>query len=514
MKQPTCLPEGEDINENNSGGLNEVQVTNHENNVPVTACSSWSWFPNAPTMVQQASQVTHINHGTSQSSYLPSQAPGPVGGSLENFIEIMEVQQAYLCALNDPDQVTPMRLIHQSPQALRNHYADDIRQMSHSGKIKRTFGSSQMQHSRWDNINYSGGVQQTTRSPMDKTFRIICIKGQISALCANSHGSRLIQDALETATPEEIIMVYEEIIPYARILTMDAFANYTIHKLLEYGPQFYKRKFISNLIGHVIPLSLHINGCRVIQKSFEVADHEVKVQMANEFCGRVLKCAHDQYANHVLQKCMECVPAQHIQFIFRSFCRKAEEFSATSYGCHVIKKVLTFCNNPQIYQTLVSEIMEAVVKLASDPFGNYVVQHIIEHGGPVDRSLIVKKLNGHFLSMSYQKHASNVIEKCLTFGNLEDRRLITTEILTGEDSEHIDHLLDMICNMYANFVIQKLVTAADKGQLRMLVEVAQRNMDTIMKCPHGRQVLAHIQKVLTDRGMSSDIQGYVPGQSS
>ncbi|GJN29010.1 hypothetical protein PR202_gb17195 [Eleusine coracana subsp. coracana] len=59
--------------------------------------------------------------------------------------------------------------------------------------------------------------------------------------------------------------------------------------------------------------------------------------MANEFCGRVLKCARDQYANHVLQKCMECVPAQHIQFIFRSFCRKAEEFSATSYGCDVIK---------------------------------------------------------------------------------------------------------------------------------------------------------------------------------
>lgn len=71
---------------------------------------------------------------------------------------------------------------------------------------------------------------------------------------------------------------------------------------------------------------------------------------------------------------------------------------------------------------------------------------------------------------------------------------------------------DMICNMYANFVIQKLVTAADEGQLRVLVEVAQRNMGTIMRYPHGRQVLAHIQKVLTDRRMQSDIQGYVPGQ--
>ncbi|GJN05196.1 hypothetical protein PR202_ga22805 [Eleusine coracana subsp. coracana] len=64
--------------------------------------------------------------------------------------------------------------------------------------------------------------------------------------------------------------------------------------------------------------------------------------MANEFCGKVLKCARDQYANHVLQKCMECVPAQHIQFIFRSFCRKAKALSITPCGCRVIQVGICF----------------------------------------------------------------------------------------------------------------------------------------------------------------------------
>jgi pumilio RNA-binding family len=72
-------------------------------------------------------------------------------------------------------------------------------------------------------------------------------------------------------------------------------------------------------------------------QAFEVADHDLKVEMANEFRGKVLKCARNQYANHVVQRCMECVPAQDIKFIFRSFCTKAKELSTTAYGCHIIQ---------------------------------------------------------------------------------------------------------------------------------------------------------------------------------
>ncbi|KAK3120760.1 hypothetical protein QOZ80_9AG0693310 [Eleusine coracana subsp. coracana] len=360
-----------------------------------------------------------------------------------------------------------------------------------------------MQHSGRDAINHSGNLQQRLRSPVHNTLRIIHVKGKIAGLCADPDGSRVIQHALETATVGEIIMVYEEVTPYARMLTIDVFGNYAIQKLLEHGPEFYKKKFISNLTGHVLPLSLHMYGCRVIQKAFEVADPDLKVQMANEFCGKVLKCARDQYANHVLQKCMECVPAQHIQFIFRSFCRKAKALSITPCGCRVIQKVLSFCNNPEIYHTIVSEIVEAIVKLALDPFGNYVVQHVVEHGGPSERSMIVKKFDGRVVSMSYHKYASNVIEKCLVFGSLEDRQQMTTEILNA--GQHFDHLPGMMCHLYANFVIQKMVTAADEGQLGLLVEVAHRNMAMIMRHQHGRLVLAHIQKVLGERGMRLDM---------
>jgi transcription initiation factor TFIID subunit TAF12 len=53
----------------------QIQMSNHEVNVPVSACISSSWFSNALTTVVQASHVMLNNHGRSQTSNLPSHAP-------------------------------------------------------------------------------------------------------------------------------------------------------------------------------------------------------------------------------------------------------------------------------------------------------------------------------------------------------------------------------------------------------------------------------------------------------
>jgi hypothetical protein len=93
-------------------------------------------------------------------------------GCLDDTTDIMAVHRAYLCALQDPDQVTAVRLLHQSPHNLENHYAGYISQMPHSRGT---------QHSRQESINHSGTVQGMSGSPTD-TFGIISSKGQIADL--------------------------------------------------------------------------------------------------------------------------------------------------------------------------------------------------------------------------------------------------------------------------------------------------------------------------------------------
>lgn len=58
---------------------------------------------------------------------------------------------------------------------------------------------------------------------------------------------------------------------------------------------------------------------------------------------------------------------------------------------------------------------------------------MLEHGKPHERSAIVKQLTGQIVQMSQQKFASNVVEKCLTFGTPTERQILVNEMLGSTD---------------------------------------------------------------------------------
>ena len=58
---------------------------------------------------------------------------------------------------------------------------------------------------------------------------------------------------------------------------------------------------------------------------------------------------------------------------------------------------------------------------------------MLQYGKPHERSAIISQLAGQIVKMSQQKYASNVVEKCLTFGSPEERQLLVNEILGSVD---------------------------------------------------------------------------------
>ncbi len=51
-----------------------------------------------------------------------------------------------------------------------------------------------------------------------------------------------------------------------------------------------------------------------------------------------------------------------------------------------------------------------------DPFGNYVVQYVLELGHVEATATIMKQLYDHYPDLAQQKFSSNVVEKCLKLG--------------------------------------------------------------------------------------------------
>ena len=62
-----------------------------------------------------------------------------------------------------------------------------------------------------------------------------------------------------------------------------------------------------------------------------------KTQLVHELDGHVMRCVRDQNGNHVIQKCIECVPAEKIGFIISAFKGQVPGLSTHPYGCRVIQ---------------------------------------------------------------------------------------------------------------------------------------------------------------------------------
>lgn len=72
-------------------------------------------------------------------------------------------------------------------------------------------------------------------------------------------------------------------------------------------------------------------------QALEVVDVDQQTQLVSELDGHVMRCVRDQNGNHVIQKCIECVPPDKIHFIISAFYSQVVTLSTHPYGCRVIQ---------------------------------------------------------------------------------------------------------------------------------------------------------------------------------
>jgi len=83
---------------------------------------------------------------------------------------------------------------------------------------------------------------------------------------------------------------------------------------------------------------------------YQALEHVLTDQQAvvvKELDGNVLKCVKDQNGNHVIQKAIERVPAEQVQFIIDAFHGQVYNLATHPYGCRVIQRIFEHCTESQ-----------------------------------------------------------------------------------------------------------------------------------------------------------------------
>ncbi|KAF5380963.1 hypothetical protein D9615_003970 [Tricholomella constricta] len=279
------------------------------------------------------------------------------------------------------------------------------------------------------------------------------IFGHIVEFSGDQHGSRFIQQKLESATTEEKQAVFDEIVPSNTLqLIQDV-----IQKLFEHGTQVQKTRLAQTMEGHILFLSSQMYGCRVVQKAVEYVLPDQQAIFVRELEPHVLKCVKDPNGNHVIQKLIERVSPDRLGFV-HIFRGNVYDLATHPYGCRVLQRCLEHLPEENT-RPLMEELHKYSTTLMQDQFGNYVVQYILEHGKPRDRALVISKLHGQILMMARHKFASNVCEKALMCADAESRRKLVDEIITLKP-DGVSPITSMMKDQFANYVLQRAMIVA------------------------------------------------------
>lgn len=351
--------------------------------------------------------------------------------------------------------------------------------------------------SRRKRDGYRSPLLEDFRNNKSKKFELKDLYGHIVEFSGDQHGSRFIQQQLESASADEKTAIFEEIRPSSLQLMTDVFGNYVVQKFFVHGSNLQKSVLAKQMEGHILSLSLQMYGCRVVQKAIEYVDTAKQAHLINELDKHVLRCVKDQNGNHVIQKAIEKIPPVHIQFIINAFNEQVYQLATHPYGCRVIQRMLEHCEEAQA--AVLAELHKYAYHLIQDQYGNYVIQHVLEQGAPNDKEAMVQVITQNVLTFSRHKFASNVVEKCVIYGNRRQRRGLIEEIATEREDGTLP-ITVMMKDQFANYVIQKLLDVSEGEDFDLLVSIIKPHLASLKKYSYGKHLASIERLVLLSEG--------------
>eukprot|EP00746_Dinoflagellata_sp_MGD_P155883 gnl/MRDRNA2_/MRDRNA2_85598_c0_seq1.p1 gnl/MRDRNA2_/MRDRNA2_85598_c0~~gnl/MRDRNA2_/MRDRNA2_85598_c0_seq1.p1 ORF type:complete len:518 (+),score=109.85 gnl/MRDRNA2_/MRDRNA2_85598_c0_seq1:86-1639(+) len=257
-------------------------------------------------------------------------------------------------------------------------------------------------------------------------------------------------------------------------------------ELLESGTREQKGELLQWLMPATLDLAMSAPGCRVVQAAVEVAGGEHRSLMTKYMHGHVAELLDSPHGNHVLQKCIEVLPPDIVQFILEelsAFSDPGLSIARHRFGCRILERLLEHCPAEQT-RDLAEGVIENAYVLCRHPFGNYVVQHVLEYGTLHQKNSVVEQLlQGGVMQLAMHRVASNVIERALVECTAEGRRALVEQLVVEPSAT-----LAMASSRYGSFIAQRLLEAPPSPQRDELWQQLSEGLEILKASKHGQQL--------------------------
>lgn len=316
------------------------------------------------------------------------------------------------------------------------------------------------------------------------------VVGKMYSLSKDQLGCRFLQKCLDDGA-DVADMIFQEIEPHFIELMTDPFGNYLCQKLMEICQPSIRSRMVDLLAPSLADICFDSHGTRAVQRLIAILAQNNTQQSEQQVVVSALKqnlisLVRNLNGNHVVQACLHNLSSDTNKFIFDNVTANCVHVATHRHGCCVMQRCIDYGNAEQ-REALISEIVNKTLLLVQDPFGNYVIQYILDLKSPEIMMDVFGLLSGNFVKLSMGKFSSNVVEKCLALLSPEAITSLLTEL------SHPDCIAMLLKDSYANYVIQKAVMLEHSAVYNLVLAI-KPHLRSLRDTAYGKKLTAKLQK--------------------
>ena len=240
---------------------------------------------------------------------------------------------------------------------------------------------------------------------------------------------------------------------------MDVYGNYFCQDLIKKSNQNQIDLIIKYIKNSYVQIAFDYSGTHVLQVLLDMlSSPEEENILINAVLGNEIKMSYDINATHVLQKMIVIINEKRRSSINENILRYIRPLCLDANGICLIKKFIGNCVSTNNKKRIINALTDNCIEICQSPFGNYVIQYILEEWGVNECLPIVNIIIKNICMLSIQKFSSNVSEKILSLIDNNEKKMLSHQLF------FTDQIMNVLKNKYGRYVLQKAVKILDEKE--------------------------------------------------
>lgn len=235
------------------------------------------------------------------------------------------------------------------------------------------------------------------------------------SICLNMHGTRAIQKLIEVVTEPEHISFVTSVLSTAVVdLVNDLNGNHVIQKCL-ISLKSEDCEFIYKAMNdNCVYLATHRHGCCVMQRCIDAANPQQRNMLIDTISSKTLDLVEDAFGNYVIQYVLRLKDDEINRRIVVALADNVTEFAKQKFSSNVVERCLIFCPL-EVRSILISKFLnvpfDVLKELILDPFGNYVIQRVLNVAQSDELSALLDRIQPHLEELKVASSGKRIAAK-------------------------------------------------------------------------------------------------------